>query len=64
MFLGIMEEQQLKVDRLNVSESTGSEGVLRGTEADEQTEVAGSGEAFNIMNPYRIVHFIKYVGVA
>lgn len=54
----------LKVDRLNVSESTGSEGVLRGTEADEQTELEGGGEAFNIMNPYRIVHFIKYVGVA
>ncbi|WP_348814054.1 hypothetical protein [Flavobacterium maritimum] len=54
----------LKVDRLNVSESTGSEGILRGTEADEQTELTGGGNAIDIMNPYRIVHFIKYVGVA
>jgi hypothetical protein len=52
----------LKLSRVNLSFSSGSEGMFRGTTETDQTGSAGGNAAFSIMNPYRVVHFIKYVG--
>lgn len=32
------------------------------SQTGHETGLAGGGEAFSIMNPFRVVHFIKYVG--
>jgi hypothetical protein len=53
----------LNVVRLNVSEPAGSEGVFRGDSEDEQTGTSGEGEAFSIMNPYKVVDYIRYTGL-
>jgi hypothetical protein len=40
----------------------GNNSAPNATSYPGSTNKKGSGQAFSIMNPYRIVHFIKYVG--
>lgn len=40
----------------------GSGGEAAGNFQDRQTEATGGGQAFSLMNPYRVVLFIEYIG--
>lgn len=52
----------LKVAKLNNAAGSGSEGVIRGDTETEKTGLTGGGKAFSILNPYRVVIFIEYIG--
>jgi hypothetical protein len=52
----------LKLSRVNLSFSSGSEGMFRGSTETDQTGSAGGNQAFSILNPYRVVNFMIYVG--
>ena len=40
----------------------GSGGEAAGNFQDKQTQATGGGEAFSLMNPYRVALFIEYIG--
>lgn len=40
----------------------GSGGEAAGNFQDKQTEATGGGQAFSLMNPYRVALFIEYIG--
>lgn len=40
----------------------GSGGEAAGNFQDKQTEAIGGGQAFSLMNPYRVALFIEYIG--
>lgn len=42
--------------------NSGSGGEAAGYFEDRQTEATGGGQAFSLMNPYRVVLFIEFIG--